>query len=349
MQFFKKALYSSLIILLVLIIWQYDLISYALSLGYGQFKILYNAVPVTEALKDESFPASLKKKLQIIQDVKAFAVDSLGINDTENYTTVYDQKGKPVLWVLTACLPYKLKSLQWQFPILGSFSYKGFFDHQKALSVEKELKEKGYDTDVREVDGWSTLGWFKDPVLSNMLLISEGDLASFIIHELTHATLYIKNDVEFNENLANFIGNNGALLFLKYKYGKNSRQYNEYRNTQGDRKKYISHILNGALKLDSLYKLFITMPSIAGSNNSNIKDSLKAKLIQQIIKNIDTISFNSYNYKFHFSRDQRSLPNNTFFMSTKRYNEMQPIFEQEYHNRFNSDLKAYLKYLKNNV
>ncbi|MBW8050996.1 MAG: aminopeptidase [Cytophagales bacterium] len=347
MQHFKKIIFSALIILLALTIWQYELISYALWMGYGQFKILYKAIPVAEATKDGSFPDSLKVRLQIVEQVRAYAIDSLGINDSENYTTVFDQKGKPVLWVLTACPPYKLKPYEWQFPLLGSFSYKGFFDHEKALGEEEKLKKEGYDTDVREAEGWSTLGWFKDPILSNMLLKSEGELASIIIHELTHATLYIKNDVEFNENLANFVGDKGALLFLKSKYGKDSRQYHEYNNNQADRKKIISHILDGAIKLDSLYSSYevrSTNDEVSRVSGSSVLRHLKTRLIKQIVQNIDTISFNSYIYEQLFNED---LPNNTFFMSIKRYNEKRNIFEEEYSKKFDSDMKTYLEYLKN--
>ena len=79
------------------------------------------------------------------------------------------------------------------------------------------LKEAGYDVGMRTVGGWSTLGWFKDPILSNMLNRSYGDLANLIIHELVHATIFVKDSVEFNENLASFIGDQGAKLFLKRK------------------------------------------------------------------------------------------------------------------------------------
>jgi predicted aminopeptidase len=48
-------------------------------------------------------PGFLKQKLVLIQEIRRFAIDSLGINDSKNYTTVYDQQGKPVLWVVTAC------------------------------------------------------------------------------------------------------------------------------------------------------------------------------------------------------------------------------------------------------
>ncbi len=43
-----------------------------------------------------------------------------------------------------------------------------------------------------------------------MLNRSEGDLANLIIHEMSHATIFVKDSVDFNENLATFIGDRGA-------------------------------------------------------------------------------------------------------------------------------------------
>ena len=70
-----------------------------------------------------------------------------------------------------------------------------FFDKQKADNELLSLKNKGYDTDLYAVSGWSTLGFLQDPILSQWLLYSEGKLANLIIHELTHSTLYVKNNV----------------------------------------------------------------------------------------------------------------------------------------------------------
>ena len=66
-----------------------------------------------------------------------------------------------------------------------------------------KLKASGLDVEYSSVSGWSTLGWFGDPILSNMLKRNVGSLADLIIHELTHGTIYIKNEVEYNENLGN--------------------------------------------------------------------------------------------------------------------------------------------------
>ncbi len=339
----KKVLYSVLLIIALLVIWQYQLIWYGLGQAYGQFRIIYNARPLGEYLTDPTFPDSLKQKLILIQEIRKFAIDSLGINDSKNYTTVFDQKGKPVLWVVTASEPYALEAKEWKFPLLGSVSYKGFFVHEKAVKEENQLKAQGYDTEIDEVAGWSTLGWFRDPILSSMLEKKEGQLANLIIHELTHATLYIKSDVDYNENLASFVGDHGAREFLRYKYGEESAEYKTYTNSRNNQAKYIQHILHGADLLDSLYKSFT--PEM----DKVTKDNLKNGLIQKIMDATDTLTYSGRTKKALVTQNntkKEPLPNNAFFMSYIRYRSKQNQFEEEFATKFNSNFKKYLTYLK---
>src|SRR5690606_16862314 len=140
---------------------------------------------------------------------------------------------------------FALKPVEWKFPLLGSFPYKGFFEYDMALKEKAKLDGDSLDTNIGVVGGWSTLGWFKDPILSNMLLRSEGDLSDLIIHELTHGTLFVKDSVDFNENLATFIGKKGARRFLKQVFGVNSKEYIQYEEGSKDSERFTSHILRG--------------------------------------------------------------------------------------------------------
>ena len=217
MLFLKRISIGVAIGLVVLIAFNLDLLEYGIGQLRGQMTILAEARPIDEVLEDPTFPDSLKTKIHLIQEVRQFAVEELELVDSKNYTTIYDQKGRDVLWNVSACEPYELKPYKWSFPILGSFSYKGFFDLEKARQERGVLDSLGLDTNIRAVGAWSTLGWFQDPILSNMLYRKEGDLAELIIHELTHATIFVKDSLTFNENLASFIGTEGAKLFLEKK------------------------------------------------------------------------------------------------------------------------------------
>ncbi|MGK7395247.1 MAG: aminopeptidase [Candidatus Cyclobacteriaceae bacterium M3_2C_046] len=334
----KKILLGLLGFLIILIIWQIDLVWYGIQQGMGQMKIVLKAKPVEFYLEDPEFPDSLKYKLELVQEVRRFAVDSLSLKPTDNYTTVYNQFGMPVLWVVTASEPFQLKPVEWEFPVLGAFSYKGFFDYGKAESLKNSLDQQGYDTNIRTVNGWSTLGWFKDPILTNMLYQSEGDLADLIIHELTHGTLYVKDSVNFNENLATFVGQKGAEKYLIHKYGSGSPQHRSYLERRSDRDTFSSYVLTGAEKLDSLYKTFT--PAMENKK----KMDLKSEMIQKIIQNLDTVSFHQQEkYQDYFEGFQ---PNNAFFMSFIRYRSKLDQIEALYRQKFNSNLSRFLDYLK---
>ena len=338
-RIFRWILELTLLLLCVFAIIYKDLVLYGLSQGKGQLNIVWNAVPTEEILGDPNFPDSLKQKLVLIQEIRRFAVDSLGINNSDNYTTVYDQKGKAILWTVTACEPYELKPKEWRFPVLGSVSYKGFFYKPAAIREAMLMKDQGYDTDIGVTSGWSTLGFFKDPILSNMLYRSEGDLANLIIHELTHATLYVKSSVDFNENLASFVGDQGAQRFLKYKFGKDSKEYRHYMQDKKDEDRFNLYILRGAARLDSLYKMYEKHPEA-----TNIAE-LKRNMIFDIVNGVDKLRFRN---KKRFKRSvMRALSSkNAYFMMFIRYDSAQGIFEKEFREKFNSDLKLYLEYLK---
>lgn len=302
----------------------------------GQLEIVWNARPVEEFLQDPSFPDSLKQKLRLIDEIRKYAIDSLGLKDTKNYKTLYDQKNQEVMWVVQACEPFALQPKVWDFPIVGTVPYKGFFNKEKALNLRKELETEGYDVSVRNPGGWSTLGWFTDPILSGMLDRSEGDLASLIIHEMVHATVFVKDDVDFNENLADFIGDTAAYYFLKYKFGADSKQYLDYLHSDQDYRKFTKHILRGTQSLDSLYNTLRPKEPIEQ------KKEKKRAMIEKIVTSIDTLNLYT---KPKGERMKKYLPNNTFFMSYRLYKAKQDVFGVELAEKFKGDMRSYLKHL----
>ena len=329
----KKILGVLGLALLAVILWNYKLVYYALVQGKGQLTIVWKAKPVEAFLGDPATPDSIKQKLDFIGEVREFAINELGLNDTDNYTTMYDQQGKPILWVVTGCEPYAFEAKVWKFPIVGEMPYKGFFIQSMADKEMEVLKEEGYDVGVRTVGGWSTLGWFKDPILSNMLNRSHGDLANLIIHELVHATIFVKDSVEFNENLASFIGDEGAKLFLKRNYP--DTYLAEYLDELTAESILIDHVLRGADKLDSLYHLV--------KADTSGRADLKQALIKDIINNMDTLALPDPAY---LDRIKGKETNNTYFMSFLRYRSKQLSLQELYKGEFNENLTAFIQYLK---
>jgi predicted aminopeptidase len=296
---------------------------------------------VEDVLKDPSFPDSLKSRIRLIEEIKQFGVDSLGLKPSKNYTTFYNQHGKPLIWVINASDRYRINAYKWSFPILGTFPYKGYFDSARAVHEEKVLKQQGFDTDIGEVSAWSTLGYLKDPILSSMLRRREGSLANLILHELTHGTLFVKNDLELNENLASFVGDLGAIQFLKQKYGLESKELRTYEFSKKYNDAYSQHMLRGISKLDSLYSSFQK-----SRYDSLTKDRLKNQAILKILTDADTLFADKKTLKTRNKWDDKNLPNNAYFISYQTYKSKQNLFREEFETRFGSDFKKYLSYLK---
>ena len=338
----KKIAIGSGVLLLLSLVWQHELVWYGISQARGQLRIIWKARPIEEVMNDPAVADSLKQKITLVQHVRKFAIDSLGVNDSDSYRTLYDQRGKPVLWVVTACEPFSLVDKKWSFPIVGTFSYKGFFEYDQAMALRDELSRQGYDTGIRTVNAWSTLGFFDDPILSGLLFRTEGQVANTIIHELTHATIFVKNDLKFNENLASFVGDKGAEAFLAYAYGRASEPYQAYDNYRTDRQKYSEHMLRGTQQLDSLYE------GLAAASDSATKANQKKQLITRILQKADTLSLRSSRYRRLLERLQQpeALPNNTFFKAFVRYQGESDSLEQVFQTRFDGDVKKYLRHLK---
>lgn len=338
-RFLKRLLFYLGLVIVFLVIVYWKLVSYGVSQAVGQLKIVWQARPIAKVLADPTTPDSIATRLKLIGEIKAFAIDSLGLKNTNNYTTYYDQHNLPVMWVVTASEPYALVPKEWSFPVLGKVPYKGFFNHESAIEERDNLVKQGFDVRMQNPDAWSTLGWFTDPVMSGMLDRGEGDLASLIIHEMTHATLFVRDSVIFNENLASFIGDRGAELYMKNKYGVAGKPYLDFIHENHDDGLFIRHILRGAGKLDSLYRSF------TASDPVDLRSFKKEQEIKEIVVAMDTVGF--YNPGDYAGIFRTTLPNNAYFLSFRRYESQQPALErqwkEEYHEDFREFLAAYKK------
>ncbi|MEZ0539080.1 aminopeptidase [Fibrella arboris] len=337
----RRILLGILLVLLALGLWQREWIGYGYMQAKGQVHIMLNTRSVTDVLADPTYPDSLKAKIRLIQAIKQFAQDSLGLEPSANFTTFHDQQGKPLMWVLVGSERYALKPVVYDIPLLGTFSYKGFFDRQKLQAADTLLQHQGYDTRINEVAAYSTLGFFKDPILSSMLKRTEGSLAELIIHELTHGTLFIKDQLEYNENLADFVGDYGAERYMAQKYGRASTTYKNYLATKAYHERFDDHILRGTQKLDSVYSVVKPSTPVA------IKEATKWQTIGQIMTTTDTLTDERLNH----SGKRRvwlktDLPNNAYFVGFLTYRKQQNRFKTEFVTQFKSDFKRYLTHLK---
>ncbi len=192
---------------------------YVVSVAWGQLSVLAQARPVEQVLAEDSLSPEEVQKLEYLLEVREFAVGTIGLKAGDSFTTFLDTSHWGNAYNISAAEKDSLTPVTWTLPFVGELPYLGFFDENQAESFRQQLKDTGYDTLMYEVDAYSTLGVFADPVRRSMLRRDEIDLADVVIHELTHNTVWRLGDVEFNESLATFVARTGAVAFLEQYFG----------------------------------------------------------------------------------------------------------------------------------
>jgi predicted aminopeptidase len=225
---------------------------YVMKLGWHQASMACHSVAVQGVLEDPSADCSAKEKIRFIQEVKRYGEERLGLKRTKNYTTYLEVKG-PILYAITACEKDRFNLRTWSFPIAGEVTYKGFFTEGDAEEERHSLEGENLDTFVQPVYAYSTLGWLRDPIFSSMLAQSHAALTNLILHEMTHATIYFKGRTDFNEQVATFVGNRGAIAFLSGKCGPDSEEVREAIAMQEDDLLFSRWIDQACEQLSSLY------------------------------------------------------------------------------------------------
>ncbi len=176
-------------------------------------------------MQERAVTEQKREFLLLVKEVKAYATRVLGLKRDDNFTS-YVEIDKPYLLdVISACREVSFEPYTWLLPRVGVLPYRGYFDRTEALKECESLEHRGYDVLVRKVDAYSSLGYASDPVDSFMEMYDLFEIASLIIHEQTHATLFFEGQIQLSEGLATFMGYNGALQFIRYKLGTDSPEY----------------------------------------------------------------------------------------------------------------------------
>lgn len=217
----------------------------------GQLTLLMRREPISVVLSGPHTPQHVRQKLHTILDIRAFAVTELGLPDNGSYLTFVNLDRRYVAWNVFATPEFSLQPLSWCFPVAGCFSYHGYFSEQKANLAAEHLAKQGHDVHIGGVAAYSTLGWFKDPVLSPMLNWRDTRIAEVIFHELAHQLIYISGDTAFNEAFATTTATNGVRHWLM-KRGKIDTLAN-FDAEQKRQLEFASMVLRTTTRLRGLY------------------------------------------------------------------------------------------------
>jgi predicted aminopeptidase len=302
--------------------------TYLVRQAAGQLKILTGTVSTAEYLQNKDLPRRVRENLLLVNKLKAFTVDSLGYKPTGNFERIYDQRQQPILWVVGATGPFDLEPYEWRFPVVGSVSYKGFFDRYLAAKEFIGLTANGYDASVRSVSAWSTLGWFNDPLLSNALFKTKGDFCDLIFHELFHASSYVPGDVNLNENLANFIAHKATRKFL----ANDPVHLREYLALHSDRQVYKNFLLRQYSVLQRGYTL------------ESDKEEFKKRTLLMIADSIGKLPLKN---RRPFEKRKRDVLRfrNAYFVDLRQYESLQDSLENVFNKIYRGDIKNMVQHL----
>jgi len=177
-------------------------------------QLMRDSVPVEEVLAAADTPAELKKRLELLQEARDFAVEALLLPDNDSYRSYAELEREYVVWNVFAAPEFSLQPKTWCYPVAGCVSYRGYFRQEDANTQASKLKGQGFDVAIGGVAAYSTLGKFDDPLISTMMRRENTELVALLFHELAHQLLYVKGDSGFNESFATAVEELGVIRWL---------------------------------------------------------------------------------------------------------------------------------------
>lgn len=195
----------------------------------GHCHVLACQQPIAVLLEQPQTPEPLKEKLRLVLALREFADQELKLPVNGHYLR-YADLGRPyVVWNVTAAPEFSMEAKAWWYPFVGRLDYRGYFSEAAAHRYAAGLERRGYDVDVGGVEAYSTLGWFRDPVLNTFINDTEVELAELLFHELGHQRLFVSGDTDFSEAFAETMAEEGTRRWLRSKRDESAQREYEKR------------------------------------------------------------------------------------------------------------------------
>ena len=309
---------------------------YLLKQGASLLEYSTGARTVRSVLDDPATAPDTRQFLQRVQDIRRFAVENVGLKSNDNYTSYKEIGRDHLVDVVQACDAVSFNAYQWGYPFLGRLPYRGYYDLADAQAEAARLKHEGYDVIVRPVDAFSTLGFLHDPLYSFMKRYSPFEIASLIIHEQTHATLFLKGQPDFNEEMASFVGDEGAFEWLRVTYGESSPEYRAAVDGKADSDLFVSLLQRLAAQLEPMYSSGLGREEKL-ARKKQIMDEFKAGLADPRALGFRTDAYD---------RLEKIPLNNAFLSLYRLYTSDVPLLREWFEQRCGGDLRRFMASMK---
>lgn len=222
------------------------------ALAGGQLDMINDQVPLARAIENERDPER-RALLREVPAIRSFAEQSVGLFAGKSYTGYYETERKGLTFVVTASEQLRLEPYSWWFPIAGKVEYRSYWDEADAEAQAAELEAQSYDTWISPSRAYSTLGIFRDPVITTMLRDGLPALVELLVHELSHAKLYVPGHTDWNEALASFVGERGAERYFEAPRFARTPYPAEVRARAARRLEFDALLERSGIELEKLY------------------------------------------------------------------------------------------------
>lgn len=310
------------------------MVGYLSEQGLGQAKIQWQARDNDEILNDPKVSDEMKRKVMLVGEYKKFFYHYFGEKTSSIYSKTTMLDNKAVTYLVIASTHTKIEAHEFNFPLMGSFPYIGFFKKDSAKDFAKELnRDQNLVTYIRPVYAYSTLGYLEDRILSSFFHYDDVELAELVFHELFHTIFFIKDEVELNENLANLYGKE-----LIHVYFKGRPELETYLDIE--KKK--------TLLSNRIVDLIAILQGEFGKLGGFITDEKADTLTQRFVTEVFLPEIRQYCQKIQLPEDECDIKeewNQASFAAFLTYEEEQD-FLQKLKEQNNFDLKQYLSWLR---
>lgn len=309
-------------------------VSYISEQAAGQMAIEWNGVDNKKVLMDPDLKEEYKEKIRKIENYKEYFYNYFQKEETPIYSETTMLKSEAVTYLVIASSKTEINPVMHSFPLAGEFPYLGFFKKKSAKQYAKQLEEKGFATYVRPVYAYSTLNKlpFYDNILSSFFIYSDQDLAELIFHELTHTVFFAKDEVDFNESFAEYIGRELSYLYFKY----DKKQLDKAQRVKLRRRKLMEFVVSKTNKLSKLYK-----------KESKLSKTKAQKILDSFLKTHFLPEAKRICHQLEIKKcwPLKSSWNNAKFAAFMTYSKDQKIISK-IHQAKKIDLKDFLKYIE---
>lgn len=254
------------------------------SLGYvsqslwGGASILVKRHHIERVLERDELNEEWNRRLRLVLEALDFAHRELALPDNGSYRSFVQIDRPYVVWNVVAAPEFSVDPVTWCFPITGCVSYRGYFSERRARSFADKLARRGLDVSVGGVAAYSTLGWFKDPVLSTFFVYSDAELVGLLFHELAHQVVYVKGDTAFNESFATLVEEEGLRRWLERR--GEGEAWREWRRDAERRRRVTELVLEVRDRLDEVYR---------GEESNARKEERKTELFEELRRDYDAL------------------------------------------------------------